>query len=126
MLYFANGIDPLQPEVPVIDPFVRIDAAKAVMPYIRPKLANLTVTGEGGEGPVEVSMRLTDDMMRDPQMRRMWEDIQIRMAEKQVAEAIDGAIEVVAQDVMEEDDEQDESLVTVDSGKTEEADRWRN
>jgi hypothetical protein len=69
---------------------VRIDCAKALMPYVFPKLSAVEVSGPDGE-PVRVEHEhsLVMRMMKDPLLVRSMEDLLIEQAEDERRERAD-------------------------------------
>lgn len=84
LLQFASGYDARMPGVPVA-PQMREDAAKAVAPFVRPKLAAVTLTGEGG-GPIRVDHGITRKLNEDPELLDKIEEMHIKLAEHVVDE----------------------------------------
>lgn len=62
---------------------VRIDCAKALMPYVFPKLSAVQVSGVGEDGAIRVEHEhaLVMRMMRNPELVRNLEDLVIEQAE---------------------------------------------
>lgn len=57
---------------------IRIDAAKAAAPYVRPKLSAMQVTGKD-DGPVEIAQVVNESLMSNPQFRNAMEQV-VQMA----------------------------------------------
>lgn len=57
----------------------RLDAAKAVVPYVLPKLSQQQVTNAKG-GPVEVAVLDVNKLLSDPEAARAAQDLALRIA----------------------------------------------
>lgn len=67
---------------------MRMDAAKAVAPYVHPRLQAQTLTGPG-DGPVQVTNIPVSEILKDPKMAGALSDLALLIAEADDDEASD-------------------------------------
>jgi len=64
-----------------VDVELRVDCAVKLLPYMRPKLSSVEMTGEGGKPLFERDSENAKQLSRDPEIRKLFEKVQEKMTQ---------------------------------------------
>ena len=128
LLMVSAGLDPLYPDIVPDDPAnpppgyavpdleTRIDAAKAIINYVRPKLAQVEHVGDE-DRPVHFDTKMSEAISVDLQFRELAERLIIGMAGNPTLLSETGpTLDITATPYDDLDDEEEVSLIDPDKG----------